>query len=202
MKKLLNSSLLVASAFAVFAPAVNAEPASQFTSCLTPTGSIIANYNDGDHGIIGMGNKIGKDVVYSLPNSDAMQCFCGSDGQAVQTNWMKTTSLSDDQIKVYQSQGWIYVPSGASWGLEDCPYLAQNISYTCKESSSTPAGDGKTDGRSDGRTDGKSDGMGSIVQSSTGTNLASTGNLLFIAEIFVAGVILTLVGLFLRLRSK
>ncbi len=177
--------------------------AADFTSCVVPTGDVIASYADGTHGIVGVGSKIGKDVVYSA-GQNAMQCFCGNDGNGIQTNWMKIVDLTSDQVKVYQSQGWIYVPSGAAWGLSDVPYLAQNVDFSCSgsSSSSSSGGDGKTDGRTDGRTDGKSDGRGSIVQAAHGTNLASTGNMLFIVEIFSVGVILTATGLFLRLRTR
>ena len=196
MNKLLTFSFLAASIVAVTKPAF----ASDFTSCVVPTGDVIASYADGTHGIVGVGSRIGKDVVYSAEGG-AMQCFCGSDGAGLQTNWMKIVDLTSDQVKVYQSQGWIYVPSGQAWGLSDEPYLAQNINFSCP-GSSTSGGDGKTDGRTDGRTDGKSDGRGSIVQAAHGTSLASTGNMLFIVEIFSVGVILTATGLFLRLRTR
>lgn len=193
-------TLFVLGALAASATVVSAEQNSAFTSCLTPTGIVTANYSDGNHGIVGMGNKIGKDTVYSLPNGDSMQCFCGSDGSGIQTNWMKISDLSNDQVKVYENQGWIYVPTGASWGLEDTPYLAQNLNYSCSSSSTTNSGGG--DGKTDGKTDGKSDNASSYVQSARGTDLASTGNMLFIAEIFAAGVILTAAGIALRLKSK
>lgn len=177
---------------------VNAVGATEtsFTSCLTPTGTIVANYPDGEHGIAGLGSKIGKDKVYTLQDGNSMQCFCATDGAGIQTNWLKVGNLTSDQIKIYENQGWIYIPTGASWGLSDEPYLAQNINYSCWSTTTT------NDGRSDGKSDGKSDGLGSIVQAAHGSNLASTGNLLFIAEIFSVGVLLTLIGLFLRSRSN
>lgn len=117
---------------------------------------------------------------------------------------MKIVDLTSDQVKVYQSQGWIYVPSGAAWGLSDVPYLAQNVDFSCSgsSSSSSSGGDGKTDGKEPTMYMVKSDGRGSIVQAAHGTNLASTGNMLFIVEIFSVRRILTATGLFLRLRTR
>lgn len=204
MKKLSRILFVLSLAFLASAPSVFAQEAS-FTSCLTPTGSVMANYTDGDHGIVGIGSKTGHDTVYSSPLG-AMQCFCGLDGGGIQTNWMKASNLSEDQIKIYQNQGWMYVPSGASWGLSYDPYLAQNINYSCNSTvnngGGSTHGDGLTDGRTDGRTDGKSDGHTSIVQAATGTSLASTGNILFILEIFGVGVFMMILGLIMRNSSK
>ena len=171
-----------------------------FTSCLTPTGQVIANYTDGNHGIPGLGSKIGKDAVYALGNGNAMQCFCGTDGAGTQTNWKKISDLSEDEVKIHENQGWIYVPDGSAWGLDEGSYLAQNISYSCGGSSITQSSRG--DGLSDGLTDGRSDGRGSIVQSARGSNLASTGNILFVLAFLVTGVFLIVTGLFLRKNAK
>ena len=199
--KFATVSLSVATVLLTVVSPVSATQTPEFTSCLTPTGSVVANYSDGTHGIVGLGSRIGQDKVYLLESGNTMQCFCGSDGSGIQTNWMKLGEISQDQIKVYESQGWIFVPSGSAWGLSDVPYLAKNISYACS-SSTTNSGGG--DGRTDGLSDGRSDGRGSLVQSARGNaaNLASTGNLLFIAEIFAAGVILTTLGILLRKRIK
>lgn len=204
--KLLNSVLLSVALLLSLGSVSNAAQTNNtvknsinFTSCLTPTGTVVANYADGAHGIPGQGSRIGKDTVYLMDNGNAMQCFCGSNGGGIQTNWLKTAGYSEDEIKVMQSQGWIFIPTGAAWGLTDEPYLAKNIDYSCSSSSSGGSSGG--DGRTDGRTDGRSDGLGSIVQAASG-NLASTGNLLFIFEVFALGVFLTGLGLFLRFRSR
>lgn len=195
MKKALLLSLLLLPVFAGRTFAVEVDS----PSCLTPNGRVIADYATGDHGIVGQGNKIGADKVYSL-ETGALQCFCGEDGHGIQTNWLNASNLSQDQIKIYESQGWIYVPTGASWGLSDDPYIAKNADYTCH--STTGGGEGQrpnnpTDGKSDGRTDG----AGSIVQAAKGS-LASTGNTLFIIQVFLAGVLLTATGVILNKRSK
>lgn len=183
-------------------PALALGSSNDTFSCLTPVGSVIADYQDGTHGIIGQGSKVGKDTVYQLPNGNALQCFCSVTEGGIQTNWIKTSGLSGDQIKVYENQGWIYVPSGAAWGLSDEPYLAQNMSFGCLSFSGGQSGsDGRSDGRTDGKTDGKSSGV-SIVQSAKGSNLASTGNMLFILEIFSVGLFMTVIGLILRRKAN
>lgn len=194
-------TLTAATAFLTVVTPLFAVEAPEFTSCLTPTGNVIANYANGEHGIVDEGSRIGEDVVYSLPGGNAMQCFCGTNGSGVQTNWKQVGEMSSNEIKIYESEGWILVPDGSAWGLSQGAYLAKNINYSCGGGSST-TNSGGGDGKSDGRTDGRSDGLGSIVQSATGTNLASTGNILFIAEIFGAGVLMTLAGLYMRRKSN
>ncbi len=198
MKK--SSFFLLSIAFLVFAGSAHSEQISEFPSCLSPKGEVIANYDNGTHGIPGVGSKIGSDAVHLQENGKAMQCFCGENGEGIQTNWLNTSNLTQDEIKVLQKEGWIFIPDGTAWGLSEGSYLAKNITYSCKSSSTTNSGGG--DGRTDGRTDGRSDGLGSIVQSAQGTSLASTGNLLFIAETFGAGVLLTLTGILLRRKAN
>ena len=185
---------------AIFAKSVAASEV-QFSSCLTPTGSVVADYLNGTHGIAGQGSIEGHDTVYALGEGNALQCLCAANGSGTQTNWLKISELSEDQIKVYQNQGWIYIPDGSAWGLSQGSYLAQNSSYSCGGSSTTNSGGG--DGKTDGRTDGRSDGLGSIVQAAKGSaGLASTGNITFVLSILGAGIILTLIGLFMRKNTK
>lgn len=131
-----------------------------------------------------------------------MQCFCGN-GSGIQTNWMYASNLTGDQIKVYENQGWIYVPDGTAWGLTEGAYLAKNISYSCGGSSTTGGGQGQEPNNpNDGKSDGRSDGA-SIVQSATGTSgFASTGNIVFLLSILGAGILFTLTGILLRKNSK
>ncbi len=204
MKDISLTLLSLSVAVAIFAKPISASEQA-FTSCLTPTGTVIADYADGTHGIVGQGSATGHDTVYSLGNGNVLQCLCGADGVGVQTNWMPIEELSGDQIKIYENQGWIYVPTGSAWGLSEGAYLAKNISYTCGGSSTTNSGGGSAggDGRTDGRTDGRSDGLGSIVQAAKGSaGLASTGNITFVLSILGAGIFLTLVGLFMRKNTK
>jgi hypothetical protein len=199
MKNLSLSLLGITLASAIFAGPVVASEV-QFTSCLTPSGSVVADYADGSHGIAGQGSVSGHDTVYSLGGGNALQCLCDSNGNGTQTNWLKIGELSEDQIKVYQSQGWIYIPDGSAWGLSQGAYLAKNVSYSCG-SSTTNSGGG--DGRTDGRTDGRSDGLGSIVQAAKGSaGLASTGDIKFVLSILGAGIILTAIGFYMRKNTK
>lgn len=160
-------------------------------TCIAPTGSLKVSYDSGTHGIVGdSSNYSGSDKVYIISDSQLMQCFCPENGSGIQTDWKKVTSLSSDEAKILKSQGFIEVPSGQPWGLEDQPYMAKNLSYTCK--SSNPGGS------SDGRSDGKS----SYVQSETSKpSLATTGNITLLATFLSLGAIFTLSGLLLRKSS-
>lgn len=103
-----------------------------FPSCTSPTGTLKVSYPDGTHGIVGnTGTFVGSDAVYIIGDSNLTQCFCAAGGSGIQTNWWKVGSLSLDQIKALQADGWIYVPTGSPWGLEDSAYFAKNISYSC-----------------------------------------------------------------------
>lgn len=201
MMKFALSILGISIVFLATGTAVFASETPAFTSCLTPTGTILADYPNGDHGIAGIGSKNGHDTVYSVPQG-VMQCFCGSDGAGTQTNWMSSSNLTADQIKVYVSQGWIAIPDGSAWGLTDGSYLAQNINYSCTGATTVSNAEGSTQG--DGKSDGKSDGMGtSIVQAATGNSgLASTGNIIFVFSALLAGFLTTLFGLWLRKNTK
>lgn len=198
-------SLALTAAFIATTSPVSASEIS-FTSCLTPAGSVSADYATGAHGIVGNGSVEGHDTVYALQSGDSMQCLCASNGAGTQTNWMKISDLTEDQIKIYENQGWIYVPDGSSWGLSESAYLAQNLSYSCGGSTTTNSGGGDThgDGLSDGRTDGRSDGRGSIVQSAVGSasGLASTGNITLVLSMLGAGIFMTLAGLYMRKNTK
>ena len=130
--------------------AVIASPASaavsppDFPSCLAPTGSLKVSYTSGTHGIPGdLGTYTGSDSVYQVVGSDRLiQCFCPASGTSgIQTNWWKVGDLSGGEIDDFVKLGWIYVPSGALWGLDDVAYLAKNVSFSCGggESISTPS---------------------------------------------------------------
>jgi hypothetical protein len=96
----------------------------QFPNCpdLTPPGDI-AHYTNGKHQIAGGDLLVGTDDVYSLPNGNAIQCFCPEEGtNGIQTDWWQTNLTIS---------GWIKEPNGTDWGLLDVPYLAKNSDYTC-----------------------------------------------------------------------
>lgn len=163
------SSLLFGSnpAFAVTEPT--------FPSCINPQGTLKENYSSGTHGVPGDStNYTGSDSVYYLTDNTLMQCLCPDNGQGIQTNWWKALGFTEAEIDVQKRNGWIYVPNGAVWGLENAPYLAKNIAYTCR-----------------GRTN-------TAGTSSQILGLASTGNLETIYLNALIGLWLVVVGLSIR----
>lgn len=103
-----------------------------FPSCINPQGSVKAKYDSGTHGIAGdMSQYTGNDTVYRLTDSTLLQCFCPADGSGIQTNWWKAAGLTDQDIAIMKRQGWIYIPNGSLWGLDEAPYLAYNSTYAC-----------------------------------------------------------------------
>ena len=171
-----------------------------FPLCANPQGQVIASYDSGVHGVAGDSATYGgKDTVYSLGEGTLVQCLCPTSGSGVQTNWWKISELSQDEINVLISQGWIYVPNGAAWGLDSAPYLAKNTNFSCSSGNSGGTGDGLSDGKSDGKSSG-----GSILATSTQAvlSLASTGNKVFIYTVFLSGLVLLLTGFVLSFKKR
>jgi hypothetical protein len=91
-----------------------------------------AQYDEGIHGIVGDATQYqGSDAVYTLSEDTLAQCFCAEDNQGIQTNWWEVSSLNQNEIEDLKTQGWIYVSSGAAWGLKDEPYMAKNSEFSC-----------------------------------------------------------------------
>ncbi len=110
-----------------------------FPSCSTYSGQSVVNYSSGVHGIPGLsGEYVGSDVVYTVGDSQTLQCFCAVTGSGIQTNWWKQSSLTEQQINSLKNTGWIFIPSGQPWGLADAPYFAQNSYYNCGQPVPTP----------------------------------------------------------------
>ncbi len=127
-------------AFPSFVLAVNTP---DFPACAGITGTVIASYESGTHGIVGdSGTYTGSDKVYSTGEGTNVQCFCSESGTGIQTNWWKTSSLTDEQFKQLQADGWIYVPQGSVWGLEEGSYMAKNAGYSCNGRDVCPNLDG------------------------------------------------------------
>lgn len=140
-----------------------------FPSCLNPQGEIKAHYDSGVHGIPGRSNEYrGSDTVLKLSDETLSQCLCTENGEGIQTNWWKASSLSDSDIAVLKNLGWIYIPSGSVWGLEDTRYMAFNSTYACRG------------------------GQGGVL------GLATTGNIIFLYGLLTLGSISLLLGLWLR----
>lgn len=105
-----------------------------FPQCSNPSGTLRVSYGSGTHGIVGSGaTYTGSDSVYTVSSDALVQCFCpDTAGSGVQTNWWKTSGLSDEDIQVLKNEGWNYIPNGTLWGLENTSYLAKNSEYSCK----------------------------------------------------------------------
>ncbi|OGK43977.1 hypothetical protein A2957_02760 [Candidatus Roizmanbacteria bacterium RIFCSPLOWO2_01_FULL_38_11] len=152
-----------------------------FPSCLNPQGDLKASYSSGTHGVVGRTQSYsGSDKVYQLSDATLTQCFCSSNGEGIQTNWWKTSGLTNDEVEILKRSGWFYVPNGALWGLDSEPYLAKNIEYSCL------AIGGSVLGTSD------SDLKGKVL------GLASTGSKEKIYDFWLAGLLLLTYGVWLK----
>lgn len=196
MKKIVIVLLTFVSS-AVFTPrATFAAEIPPLYTCIAPTGTLKANYSAGIHGIPGDTNTYsGTDKVYTISDDYAMQCFCPEGGTGIQTDWVKATEFSTEEIKIYTNSGWMYIPNGSPWGLQDAPYLAKNSSYACKSSGS---GGGSSSSSS-------SSGVGGASSSNTSggsvLGLATTGNTPFILSVFLSGIALISSGILLRKKA-
>lgn len=172
---------------------------TDFPSCANPQGQVIASYNEGIHGIAGRTETFsGKDSVYLQSNGNALQCFCPVNGQGIQTNWLKASSLTDTDIAVYKSQGYIFIPNGSLWGLSNVPYLAKNIDYSCNGgANNTSSGSSNNSvGGSSSSSDNKS-----VLAVATGP-FAPTGNIKTILALIGAGFALVLIGFLSKKNTK
>lgn len=172
-----------------------------FPSCINPSGTVIAQYDTGTHGIAGSsGTYTGADTVYNTGAGTIVQCFCSSDGNGIQTDWWNASSLTQEEVEILKSQGWHYIPDGNLWGLSAEPYIAKNSTYSC-----LPTGGGNPNGGGDGRSDGRSScpectapptGGGDILGASTGDilGLAATGDSWILYSVFAAALFLLVAG--------
>lgn len=169
-------ALIFTALYAVLASNSYAYSEPTFPSCLNPQGSVKVSYSTGTHGIPGRFSEYnGRDTVYRLENNNTlMQCFCSIDGASgVQTDWWKATNLSTTDIQTLRGKGWVYIPNGSLWGLDNDPYLAKNTDYSC---------DGKVAGASDEKVLG----------------LAATGNMFQILSFITLGLTFIISGLSIR----
>src|SRR3990167_3192719 len=104
-----------------------------FPSCVNPQGTVIASYSSGTHGVPGDSTAYsGSDTVYKINNETLTQCLCTDDGDGIQTNWWKASSLSSQEIENLKTQDWVFVPDGTAWGLDNTSYLSKNSKYSCR----------------------------------------------------------------------
>lgn len=157
-----------------------------FPACSNPEGTLIASYDSGVHGVVGGTSYSGNDKVYKIDEDRLVQCLCTTDGKGIQTNWWRASSLNQEEIKILENEGWIYVPNGTVWGLEDSAYIAKNINYSCLSDNGTGGGSSSSSSSSVGQVLG----------------LAFTGNIKLIYSVFALGIISLLYGQILhRARS-
>jgi hypothetical protein len=209
MKKFLSVLALVATVAMQPLSVVHAVETPNFPTCMNPSGTVIANYAEGTHGIAGSsGVYVGSDVVYNVNENQVTQCFCSTDGNGIQTDWWKASSLTEEQIETLKAQGWTYIPDGTAWGLSQGAYAAKNTQYSCLPGGggSNGGGDGKSDGRSDGRSSCPecTQAPGQVLGAQKGDvlGLAATGDSWILYTVFAAAAILLLTGaVTLRKRS-
>ncbi len=160
-----------------------------FPACASPQGTVKVSYPSGTHGIVGdPKNYTGSDTVYTLTDTTLLQCFCAQDGSGIQTNWWKVSSMSQEEVDELVSEGWIYVPNGSVWGLDESAYLVKNNQYSCKGGTGGGGSSGSGDsGSSSGGTGGGS------VSSTVGQvlGLATTGD----SRLVLGFLVLTLISL-------
>lgn len=141
-KALLSSTVISAALFLGAATPASANAIPDFGSCLNPQwtktqDNILHDVNGPRHGVIGIGSYLGQDTIYES-NGNVLQCLCTDTGKGYQTNWLKADSLSSEQVKELKAKGWMYVPYGQDWGLQESAYLAKNSEYECEECTPTP----------------------------------------------------------------
>lgn len=168
-----------------------------FPTCSNPQGVLKVSFDSGTHGIVGNpGVFTGADKVYTVDEARTVQCFCSVDGDGIQTNWWKVSSLTQDEVEQLKKLGWVYVPSGEAWGLNADPYMAKNEAYSCKSTNN-----------SGGSTTNTSSGTGGSILSAAATvsdvrpsvlGLASTGDTGMLLTLVVTSATSLVLGVFAR----
>lgn len=188
--------LIVISLIVIFLSAyvgsANAATTPSFPVCANPQGEVISSYSNGIHGVAGDSKPYsGSDTVYRVSENNATQCLCASDGTGIQTNWWKVSELTQEEISVLTNQGWILIPDGSAWGLDQGQYLARNSNFSC-------GGSGGTSSSSENKVGGAS-----AESISSGIfSLANTGNMVFILTVFTLGIMLLGTGLIFSFKNK
>lgn len=171
-----------------------------FPSCLNPGISADITYTSGTHGIAGdNATYSGSDNVYKLEaNTRVLQCFCGSNGQGIQTNWIKVDAISQEQLQSLIRQGWVEIPFGTDWGLDNSAYLAKNDSYACIGTALVQSATAiNTNSSASQNNNSAAPGNNSVF-----ATLASTGNIISFFLTLSAGVLLLILGLMIRKYDK
>jgi hypothetical protein len=196
IKKLSTILILLLATAQYLSPSIAfAYTVPSFPSCVNPQGILAASYDDGVHGIAGNSAEMrGGDKVYQLnANEQVMQCFCPENGNGVQTNWIKVSTVSDEESKTLQHDGWVFIADGSAWGLDQAPYLAKNSDYGCKSTTTTSSNSTNTS---------VSNNVGSSNPIQSVLGLASTGNILFLYALATVGFVSLASGLVLKFKNK
>lgn len=181
---------LVPNVFAVSAP-------PEFPSCVNPQGSLIANYSSGTHGIPGVVTSYqGTDSVYAVTENAVIQCLCTVDGEGIQTNWWKVSSLTEEEIESFKSQGWNFIPDGSAWGLDPVYYLAKNSNYSCRAT-----GGSSNESSSNSSSNSNNNSVGGVSSIGDVLGLAATGNIKVIYGLVFTGLLALTLGYLLNRKN-
>lgn len=196
MKKRIVIFTLLAIVYAMVLVPADAATTPSFPSCLNPQGTPIASYAEGVHGIPGRSETYnGADTVYKVTDETLIQCFCPEDGDGIQTNWMKASNLSEGEIESYKAAGWIYIPDGSAWGLDQGAYLAKNNNYSCR--GGIGGANSSRKHRSSKKSTSSPSSAGAAVLGQV-LGLASTGSLESLYNLWLVGLIALTTGVWLK----
>jgi hypothetical protein len=214
-KKTLLLSTALATLYMSAAYPVSANQIPNFGSCVNPQWQQTQVNYSGQHGVVGVNSFSGTDTIYES-NGNVLQCLCTDTGAGYQTNWLKVSGYSSNQIDELKAQGWIYVPDGSDWGLGNASYMAKNVSYECTACTPTPTvtptpsttvtptatpTPGPTATPTPGPTATPTPGT-QVGAASANNSLAFTGNWLAIILVFLAGIISLIIGIVLKKSGK
>ena len=165
----------------------------EFPSCVNPQGTVRVSYSSGTHGVPGVTTSYqGSDTVYNISENALAQCLCTIDGEGIQTNWWKVPQLSSDEIENFKTQGWIFVPDGSVWGLDQAAYLAKNSNFTCRLTGGGESSSNSSSNSNNGSSVGGVSSIGDIL------GLAATGNIRVIYGLFFTGLLSLMMGYLLK----
>jgi hypothetical protein len=187
----------------------NIIPKPTFPKCSTPQGQTVVYHITGVHGIPGdSGTYTGSDEVFRLTEDTLTQCFCSINDDGIQSNWWKVSSLTIDEVEELVALGWVYIPNGALWGLDEAPYMVQNTRYDCDPEDPKDDDDDDDDDKDDNDEDDDDDErIGSILGMSDQRfgqvlGLATTGNLVLIALLSTISGYFFALALFLIKKAR
>lgn len=178
MKRIINTFVAFSLILSTSVAAVHAVDVPSFPACPNPGGEIIANYDSGTHGVPGnLSDFEGSDQVFKLSDTQVVQCLCPTSGEGVQTVWWKNTGLSSTDVSILLKEGWVRIPNGSLWGLDNAEYFAKNSNFICgdKGGGPSPTVNGTSTSSSESSGGGSSS-VGSTGQILGASTLAATGS--------------------------